>query len=80
MGKKVIMTVNDIGLASYMLLHGHSVVAKRNRSVYFEINEDEVDEFNKLQMEYLSSEFHRFDSCLMSLKKMSDSMSPKNLN
>jgi len=28
--------------------------------------------FQELRLQYLSSEFHRFDACLMSLKKIGD--------
>ena len=43
-----------------------------NKDFIFEINESEETEFEQRKLEYLSSEFHRFDSYIMSLKKISE--------
>lgn len=64
--------VSDLGAAAYLLMKKYKVVAKKIKSIYFEVSQDKEDEFERLIMDYLSGEFHRFDSCLMSLKKMKD--------
>jgi hypothetical protein len=66
-------TCQDLGCASYLMMHGYKVVGKKGRSVIFEISVKELKEFEQRSFEYLSSPFHQFDSCLMSLKKMGDS-------
>jgi len=65
-------SVNDLGIAAYLMMHGYKVVGRRNRTVYFEIKESETKEFEALSFEYLSSPYHQFDSCLMSLKKVGE--------
>jgi hypothetical protein len=35
------------------------------------------DRFYDLSLEYISSDFHRFDSCLMSLKKIGEYISDR---
>ena len=66
--------VTDLGAAAYIMMHKYKVVGKKGKAIYFEVNADETHEFDSLQLEYLSSEFHRFDSCLMSLKKIGEYM------
>jgi hypothetical protein len=63
-------SVNDLGIAAYLMMHGYKVVGRKNRTVFFEVKETEVQEFDALSFEYLSSPYHQFDSCLMSLKKI----------
>lgn len=62
--------VNDLGAAAYIMMHKYEAIGKKGRSVIFEIDNGESEEFDKLYRKYLNSEFHRFDSCLMSLKKL----------
>jgi len=69
--------VYDLGAGAYLLMHGYKVIGRQERAVVFEVEESGSDEFDARQLEYLSSEFHRFDSCLMSLKKIGDYMPPK---
>jgi len=66
--------VNDLGAAAYIMMHKYKVIGKKSRAICFEIsnNPEEVEEFEKLYRDYLNSEFHRFDSCLMSLKKINE--------
>lgn len=66
---KVIKSVSDLGAAAYLLMHGHKVIGRQGRDFFFEVHEEEADEFEQRNLEYLSSEFHRFDSYIMSLKK-----------
>lgn len=69
--------VTDLGAAAYLLMHKYKVVGKRGRAIYFE-TEDSSEKFDETALEYLSSDFHRFDSCLMSLKKIGDYISEQN--
>lgn len=64
--------VTDLGAAAYILMHKYKVLGKKGKAIYFEIEDDGASKFNDLSLEYLSSEFHRFDSCLMSLKKINE--------
>ena len=75
MNGKIVDFVTDLGVAAYIMMHKYKVVGRKGKAIYFEISKDEVSEFKKLQMDYLNSEFHRFDSSLMSLKKMGEFMS-----
>jgi hypothetical protein len=68
--------VNDLGAAAYVMMYKYRVAGKKGKSIYFKVPESEVAEFDALIMEYLDSEFHRFDSCLMSLKKIGEYMPP----
>jgi hypothetical protein len=54
-------SVSDLGAGAYLLM-----------DIMFEITPNEIEEFETLQLEYLRSEFHRFDACIMSLKKIQD--------
>jgi len=64
--------VTDLGAGAYLLMHGYKVAGKRGKEFIFDIEENEESEFEQRKLEYLSSEFHRFDSYIMSLKKISD--------
>lgn len=64
--------VSDLGAGAYLLMHGHKVVGRRGKDFIFEVNESEETEFEQRKLEYLSSEFHRFDSYIMSLKKIGE--------
>lgn len=66
--------VSDLGAGAYLMMHGYKVVGRKGKSIVFEVEEDGVRLFEQRTMEYLSSEFHRFDSCLMSLKKIGEYM------
>jgi hypothetical protein len=70
--------VTDLGAAAYIMMHQYKIVGKRGRAFYFEIDEETSEKFDELSIEYLSSEFHKFDSCLMSLKKINEYVSDKN--
>lgn len=69
-----IKKVSDLGAAAYMLMHGHKLIGRQGHSIVFEVETNDVQEFEQRMMDYLSSEYHRFDSCLMSLKKIGESM------
>lgn len=69
-------TVSDLGAGAYLLMHGYKVIGRKAKDFIFEIEESEETEFEQRKLEYLSSEFHRFDSYIMSLKKIGE-YSPK---
>jgi hypothetical protein len=74
--------VTDLGVAAYILMHeydekrslGAKVIGKRGRQVYFEHLPGKGVEFNRRSYEYLPSQFHTYDSNLMSLKKIGEYM------
>jgi len=68
--KRVVKHVTDLGASAFCLMNKHEIGGKKGQAVYFIMNESEIDDFDNLNFEYLSSDFHKFDSCLMSLKKM----------
>jgi hypothetical protein len=76
---RVIRHVSDLGAAAFVMMNKYKVVGKKGQAIYFEMNRDEVAHFESLKMEYLSSEFHRFDACLMALKKIGESAPPPHL-
>ncbi len=70
--------VTDLGAAAYLMMHGYRVIGRQGRAIIFEVDPNCSVEFEDRQLEYLSSEFHRFDSCLMSLKKINEFVSELN--
>lgn len=70
--------VTDLGAAAYILMHKYKVIGKRSKAIFFEVDEASADKFDELALEYISSDFHRFDSCLMSLKKIGEYISEQN--
>ncbi len=69
--------VNDLGVAAYIMMHGFKPVNRVGNATYFEVTNEEFKEFEGLQWNYLTSDFHRFDSCLMALKKMNSKVMVK---
>lgn len=65
-------SVNDIGIAAYIMMHGYKVIGRRNKTIFFEVKQSEISEFDRLAFEYLSSPFHSFDNNLMALKKIGE--------
>ena len=70
--EKVMKSVSDLGVSAYVKMNGFKCVGKRSRNWYFEMNDDEVNEFEQLRIEYLNSAFHKFDHEIMAMKKMAD--------
>lgn len=66
--------ISDLGAGAYLLMHGYKVLGKKGRTYVFEVEKSAIKEFDIKVREYLTSEFHRFDSCLMSLKKIGEYM------
>jgi hypothetical protein len=63
-------TIDDLGAGAYYMMHKYEAIGKRGKAIIFEIDEKDSEEFDRLYRKYLNSEFHRFDSCIMSLKKL----------
>lgn len=72
--------VTDLGAAAFIMMHQYKILGKRGKTLYFEVDEASVDKFDELSLDYLSSDFHKFDSCLMSLKKIGEYVSENNKN
>jgi hypothetical protein len=71
MEEKVLKEIEDLGAGAYLLMLGFKVIGKRDRSTFvFEVPVEDQESFEREQLEYLNSDFHRFDACLMSLKKI----------
>lgn len=65
--------ISDLGAAAYIMMHKYKVAGKKGKAVCFELaNIEEIEEVDRLYREYLNNDFHRFDSCLMSLKKIGE--------
>lgn len=65
--------VTDLGAAAFLLMHKFKLIGKKGRSFYFDISsKDEEQQIDDLNLQYASSEFHDFDSKLMSLKKIGE--------
>ena len=68
----IIRQISDLGAAAYIMMHKYEVVGRKGKVYYFEIPDEDNDKFDKLYKQYLMGEFHRFDSCIMSLKKFAE--------
>mgnify|MGYP006268700373 CR=1 FL=1 len=68
----MLKNIEDLGTAAYVLMHNYKLAGRVGKEVIFEVEEEEEDKFNSICLDYLSSEYHRFDSCIMSLKKIRD--------
>ena len=67
--------VTDLGAAAYILMHKYRLLGRKGKNIFFEVERENNDKFDELSLDYISSEFHRFDSCLMSLKKINEYIS-----
>jgi hypothetical protein len=63
-------SVDDLGEAAYIRMKNYRCVGRKARSFYFDISEEEIETFESLNLEYINSPYHDFDSCIMSLKKV----------
>jgi hypothetical protein len=78
--KQVRKQISDLGIAAWLNMHGYKFVGKKGRTVYFDIKETEVKEFEKLYFEYFDSLCSKFDMCLLNIKKFGEYAPPENLN
>ena len=62
--------IDDLGAAAYLMMMGWKVIGKKDKAFVFEVEESSETDFTETHLEYLNSDFHRFDASLMSLKKM----------
>lgn len=69
--EKIVKKVSDLGACAYLLMHGFKIsgYSKIDKNYHFDISPSEESDFEEKQDDYLNSDFHRFDSCLMSIKK-----------
>lgn len=72
---KNVRHVTDLGAAAYILMHKYRLIGRKGKNIFFEVEKENNNKFDELSLEYISSEFHRFDSCLMSLKKINEYIS-----
>lgn len=70
MSNKIKVRISDYGAGAYLMMHGYKVIGGDGKEILFEINDVEKDQFEETKLDYLRSEFHRFDSFLMSIKKI----------
>ena len=70
--KMILKEISDLGAGAYLMMHGYKVVGRRGKSICFEVPASDVRNLEQCTLDYLSSEYHRFDSCLMSLKKVGE--------
>lgn len=71
--------VSDLGASAYLLMKGYKPKGRYDKDIVFIIDASKWRAFEELKIEYLKSEFHRFDSCLMSIKKLGE-YQPENYN
>lgn len=64
--------IRDIGIAAYLVMHEFKLHDKKEKNFIFSIDPNDQKKFEDLKISYLSSEFHHFDSCIMSLKKLEE--------
>ena len=64
--------IRDIGIAAYLVMHEFKLHDKKEKNFIFSIDPSDQKKFEDLKISYLSSEFHHFDSCIMSLKKLEE--------
>ena len=83
--KSNLKVIQDLGVAAYLLMHeyrsnslGVKVKGREGKNVYFYCPEDKRNRFDELVFQYLPSQFHSYDSCLMSLKKIGEYSPPRN--
>lgn len=72
--------VSDLGVAAYLLMHKFKLTSKIGKNYYFDVtSQEEENQFNELNLQYTNSEFHDFDSKLMSLKKIGSFFKSNNI-
>lgn len=69
---KINKSVSDLGVAAYILMQGYDFLGKKDKDFYFEIEDSDERKFDEIKINYLVSEFHYFDHCLMGIKKLED--------
>lgn len=72
---KVSRTAGDLAMGAYCKMHGFKCIGRRGRNFYFEMNEEDVKQFEQLKLDYINSPYHDFDSEIMALKKIGEFVS-----
>lgn len=63
--------IADMGLAAYLKMHGFEISSINKKNIEIEVrNESEENKLKELQMEYVNSDFCKFDCILMDLKRL----------
>jgi hypothetical protein len=70
-------SVSDLGVAAYLRLHGFKCIGRKARNFYFELDEEQSDEFSQLCFDYGNSPMQDFDNCIMMLKKLPEYLPEK---
>ena len=68
-------SINDLGTAAYLKMHGFKCAGRKHRNFYFEIADEDISKFDMLNLEYINSDYHEFDSAIMGLKKTGEYLS-----
>jgi len=63
-------TVEDLGAAAYLRMHGFIVVGRKGKVFYFDVQSKDDEAFNEATFDYPNSPYHDFDSHIMALKKL----------
>ncbi len=71
---KIRKIVEDIGTSAFLKLHGFAVIGRKGKAIYFEINKEDEEDFNRKSFEYVNSAFYSFDSCVLAIKKIKEYM------
>jgi len=72
MSNKISKSVSDLAMAAYIKMHGFKCIGRKGRNFFFELSEDDTNQFEQLKLEYINSPFHSFDSEIMALKKIGE--------
>jgi len=68
------VSINDLGIGAYLMMNGFKVVGRKGRNVFFEVETDkDKTELDAMAMDYLRTDYERFDNYLAVLKKISES-------
>jgi hypothetical protein len=62
--------VSDLGVAAFVKMHGFKCAGRKGRNFFFDMNEEDIEKFESLCIEYINSPYHDFDAQIMSLKKI----------
>jgi hypothetical protein len=68
--KLIRKSVEDLGAAAYLKMHGFKIVGRKGKVFYFEIMREEENAFHEAMFEYPNSPYHDFDAHIMGLKKL----------
>lgn len=78
--KVIRKAVDDLGEAAFARMKGYRSCGRKGRTYYFEISEDLNEKFDDINLEYINSPYHDFDSCIMALKKVKDRLLDTEMN